>query len=369
MLRPSLQAELPKVRRKILLAYGGGSIKRNGVYDTVISVLREAGKEIVEFSGITPNPRYTEVQACAKLARKRQVDYILAVGGGSVIDCARTAAVEAILDENIYTFENEKYQLPEKTIPMGIVLTLGGTGSDMNWLADINEEEQHEKITYAGKHAVFDFIDPTATLSVPMNQLLTGAFDTLSHYMETYFGKNECVSDEIMEAIMRNVVRSAKAISENPDDRKARTDLLWDSSLALSGLPGAGKMNDFQCHSIDHWISGYTDANHGRTLAVLHPVVYRYIYGEVPAKLARFATEVMGVDDTWMTEAENAFAGIDALEHFIRELSLPISFRELGVSADDETLETIADHCTPNPGCCKQLTRDDFLTILKEGNR
>ena len=369
MIRPGLERELPKVGHKVLLAYGGGSIKRNGVYDTVVEMLKATGKEIVEFSGITPNPRYTEVQACAKLARERQVDFILAVGGGSVIDCARTAAVEAMLDEDIYTFENEKHQLPEKTIPMGIVLTLGGTGSDMNWLAGINDEERHEKITYAGKHAVFDIIDPTATLSVPMNQLLTGAFDTLSHYMETYFGKNECVSDEIMEAIMRNVVRSARAIRKNPDDRKARADLLWDSSLALSGLPGAGKMNDFQCHSIEHWISGYTDANHGRTLAVLHPVVYRYIYHEAPAKFSRFATEVMGIDGTGMTEAETALAGIDALERFIRELGLPTSFRELGVSADDAILESIADRCVPNPGCCKQLTRNDFLAILKECNR
>jgi alcohol dehydrogenase YqhD (iron-dependent ADH family) len=248
---------------------------------------------------------------------------------------------------------------------MGIVLTLGGTGSDMNWLAGVNYEEKHEKVTFAGKHAVFNIIDPAYTVSVPTKQLLTGAFDTLSHYMETYFGKGSFVSDEIMEAIMRNVIRNARTIKNDPKNMDARSELLWDSSLALSGLPGAGKMSDFQCHSIEHWISGYTDANHGRTLAVLHPVVYRYICSEAPEKFARFATEVMGVGTAGRSPLETALAGIDALELFIRELGLPTNFTELGIDVDDAMLETIADQCRPNPGCCRQLTREDFLTILK----
>ena len=290
---------------------------------------------------------------------------MLAVGGGSVIDCVRTAAVQAMLDEDIWEYETVQHKLPRDAIPMGIVLTLGGTGSDMNWLAGVNYEEKHEKVTFAGKHAVFNIIDPAYTVSVPTKQLLTGAFDTLSHYMETYFGKGSFVSDEIMEAIMRNVIRNARTIKNDPKNMDARSELLWDSSLALSGLPGAGKMSDFQCHSIEHWISGYTDANHGRTLAVLHPVVYRYIFSAAPEKFARFATEVMSVDTAGRSPLETALAGIDALELFIRELGLPTNFTELGIDVDDAMLETIADQCRPNPGCCRQLTREDFLTILK----
>ncbi len=360
-----LDAELPQIGARVLLAYGGGSIRRNGVYDEIVGLLKAAGKEIVEFSGITPNPRYAEAQACAKLAREQKVDFMLAVGGGSVIDCVRTAAVQALLDEDIWEYEAVQHKRPLDAISMGIVLTLGGTGSDMNWLAGINHEEKHEKVTFAGKHAVFNIIDPAYTASVPMKQLLTGAFDTLSHYMETYFGKGSFVSDEIMEAIMRNVIRNARSVKNDPENMKARSELLWDSSLALSGLPSAGKMSDFQCHSIEHWISGYTDANHGRTLAVLHPVVYRSVCSEAPEKFARFATEVMGVEAGGRSPLETALAGIDALESFIRELGLPTSFAELGIDTDDALLETIADHCRPNPGCCRQLTRDDFLAILK----
>ena len=164
---------------------------------------------------------------------------------------------------------------------------------------------------------------------------------------------------------MRNVIRNARTIKNDPKNMDARSELLWDSSLALSGLPGAGKMSDFQCHSIEHWISGYTDANHGRTLAVLHPVVYRYIFSAAPEKFARFATEVMSVDTAGRSPLETALAGIDALELFIRELGLPTNFTELGIDVDDAMLETIADQCRPNPGCCRQLTREDFLTILK----
>lgn len=366
MMQYAMDMELPKIGKRVLLAYGGGSIKRNGVYDKVIGMLKAAGKEIIEFPGITPNPRYTEVQACAKLARENEVDFMLAVGGGSVIDCVRTTAVQALLDEDIWTVEVERHELPKDAIPMGIVLTLGGTGSDMNWLAGINDEERHEKITYAGKHAEFDIIDPSFTKSVPMGQLLTGVFDTLSHFMETYFGKGECVSDEIMESIMANVVRNARIIKKNPDDDKARSELLWDSSLAFSGLPAAGKMTDFQCHSIEHWISGYTDANHGRTLAVLHPVVYRRLCEAEPGKFARFAGKVMDIDTEGMTENEAARAGVQALENFIRELGLPTTFEELGIQTDDELLKTIADHCLPNGGCRVQFTRDDFLEILRE---
>ena len=360
-----LETELTQIGTRVMLAYGGGSIRRNGVYDEIVTLLKAAGKEIIEFSGITPNPRYSEVQACAKLAREQKVDFMLAAGGGSVIDCVRTAAVQALLDEDIWEYEAVQHKLPQDAIPMGIVLTLGGTGSDMNWLAGVNYEEKHEKVTFAGRHAVFNIIDPAYTASVPMKQLLTGAFDTLSHYMETYFGQGSFVSDEIMEAIMRNVIRNAKIVQSDPENMDARSELLWDSSLALSGLPGAGKMNDFQCHGIEHWISGYTDANHGRTLAVLHPVVYRYICSTAPEKFARFATEVMGVNAGGRSPLETAMAGIDALEGLIRELGLPTCFTELGIETDDALLEAIADHCRPNPGCCRQLTRDDFLAILK----
>ena len=247
MMQYAMDMELPRIGKRVLLAYGGGSIKRNGVYDKVVGMLKAAGKEIVEFPGITPNPRYTEVQALAKLARENKVDFMLAVGGGSVIDCVRTAAVQALLDEDIWTVEVERHELPKEAIPMGIVLTLGGTGSDMNWLAGINDEERHEKVTYAGKHAEFDIIDPSFTKSVPMGQLLTGVFDTLSHFMETYFGKGDCVSDEVMESIMANVVRNARIIKErlyrrcaDAVDDRAAADSQHEINFIFAGKLCAG---------------------------------------------------------------------------------------------------------------------------------
>lgn len=366
--KQGLDAELPKYGKKVLIAYGGGSIKRNGVYDEIVGILKENGKEIVEFSGINPNPRYEEVQNCAKVARDAKVDLMLAIGGGSVIDCVRAASAQVLLEEDLWTYEMDQGKTPDRFVPMGIILTLGGTGSDLNWLAGIDYEQKHVKGTLRSTHAKFDIIDPAYTMSVPMGQFTTGAFDTLSHYMEAYFGKNSSLSDEINEAIMKSVIRNTRKAIANPDDYEARSELLWASTLALSGLMLAGKIKDFQCHGMEFQISGHTSCNHGRTLAVLHPVVYKHTFRSAPEKFARFARVVMGIDDAGMTEEQTALAGIDALAAYIRELGLPTTFKALGLDMDDDLLKTIAAQCNPNPGCVKQMDKAEFYEILKECN-
>ena len=356
----SLKKELPKYGQTVMLAYGGGSLKRTGLYDRITAILTGAGKTIVDFAGIMPNPTYAKVQEGARLAREKHVDFILAVGGGSVSDCCKIVSAQARLDTDIWDYEYAERKVPTEFIPMGVVVTASGTGSEQNNGAVITNEEKKMKSPLWGCFADFAILDPDLTKTVPMKQVISGAFDTLSHCMETYFGNPHTsnVSDEINEAIQRNVIQNLKAIAKNPDDNHARSELMWDSAMGENGILKLGKQTDFQCHMLEHQLGAYTDCNHGQGLAVLHPTLYRHIYKSAEDKFNRWAQEVWLVQD-----AEDA---IDYLTDLIREVGLPTKLSEMGITLDDKTRRAIADSTIITPGCCKQLTADELYEILKE---
>ena len=355
-------AELGKVGETVMLAYGSGSVKRNGVYDEMKTLLEQAGKKVVDFSGIMSNPTYTKVQEGAALAREHHVDFILAVGGGSVIDCCKVVSAQATLDEDIWNMEYGKGKLPAVGIPMGAVVTASGTGAEMNAGAVITYEEKKWKGPVFGTAASFAVLDPAYTMSVPSMQVLSGAFDTLSHAMETYLGNSDQdnVSDDVALAIMRNTVVNMRRLLEDINDIQARSNLMWDSAMAENGILKCGRLTDFQAHQIEHQLGAYTDCNHGQGLAVIHPAYYRHIVKDAPDKFTRLAKVVFDVD--------TAEAGVDALENLIKECGLPTKMSQLEstVEITPEVLRQVADTCNIIKCNPRELDREEIYQILME---
>lgn len=354
----------------VLLAYGGGSIKRNGVYDEVYEILRAAGKNIYEFSGIMPNPTYAKVQEGAKLARENHIDLILAVGGGSVMDCCKAVSMAAAYPGDLWTdFWARPGVVDFEPVPLGIIVTVSGTGSEMNGGAVITNEELKVKTgrDYPKCNAKFALMDPTYTFSVPTFQMVSGGFDTLSHIMEIYFSQpdEENVSDDIAEALMRGVIRDLRAAIQDRQDYTARSNLMWEATMAENRVIKLGKKTDFECHMMEHQLGAYLDCNHGAGLAVLHPVYYCHICEAGASKFARFATRVWGIAPDGKTEAELAHAGVEALAGFIKEIGLPTTLRELGVT-EQTPLKEIADSCPLVAGSYKKMTHEEILEIFRE---
>lgn len=354
----------------VMLAYGGGSIKRSGVYEEVMECLNKAGKNVVEFSGIGANPTYAKVLEGARLARESKADLILGVGGGSVMDCCKAISMAAVYDGDIWAdFWARPGIIDFNPLPLGVIVTVAGTGSEMNGGAVITNEEQKVKTgrDYPKCNARFALMDPTYTYSVPEKQMVSGGFDILSHIMETYFSEpdEENVSDDISEALMRGVIRDLRAAVRNPEDYNARSNLMWESTMAENRIIKLGKQMDFECHQMKHQLGAYTNCNHGAGLAVLQPVYYRHIYREGLSKFQRFAVNVWGISPEGKTGEELARAGVEALADFIREIGLPATLRELGV---DETtdLKAIADSCNLAPGSYKKMTHEEILKIFRE---
>lgn len=362
-----LKGLLEKYGKTVLMAYGGGSIRKNGIYEQITAVLEAAGKTVVDFAGIMPNPTYAKVQEGASLVRENHVDFILAVGGGSVIDCCKIVAAQAKTEQDIWEMEFSGHQYPHEWLPMGAVVTASGTGAEMNNGAVITNEEKKIKAGVWGAYADFALLDPAYTLSLPMEQVVSGAFDTLSHCMETYFGKPDHItlSDEISEAVMRNTVRNLRLVIQNPQDMEARSELMWASAMGENGILKIGKVTDFQAHQIEHQLGAYTDCNHGQGLAAIHPVLYRHIYESGIERFARFAKEVWGICPEGKNERELALAGIDALADFIKEVGLPTTLTEMGIT-DEGILKAVADTCNITAGCCKKLKPEEIFEILKE---
>lgn len=358
----AFSAELGKVGETVMLAFGGGSVKKNGVYDEMKALLEQAGKKVVDFSGIMSNPTYIKVQEGAELAREYHVDFILAVGGGSVIDCCKVVSAQAMLDEDIWNMEYGKGKFPAAGIPMGAVVTASGTGAEMNAGAVITYEEKKWKGPIFGTAASFAVLDPTYTMSVPSMQVLSGAFDTLSHAMETYLGASdeENVSDDVALAIMRNTVVNMRRLLKDIYDMQARSNLMWDSAMAENGILKCGRLTDFQVHQMEHQLGAYTDCNHGQGLAVIHPAYYRHIVKDAPKKFIRFAKVVFGVD--------TAEAGVEALEDFIRECGLPTKMSQLKstVEITPEVLRQVADTCNIIKCNPRELDREEIYQILLE---
>ena len=353
----------------ILLAYGGGSIKRNGVYDEIMDIFYKAGKQVVEFSGIMANPTYTKVQEGARLARECGADMILAVGGGSVMDCCKAVSLAARYDGDVWDgFWARPGVIDFEPLPLGVIVTVAGTGSECNGGAVITNEAKKIKTgrDYPALNARFALMDPTYTYSVPQKQMVSGSFDILSHIMETYFSApdEDNVSDDIMEALMRSVIRNLRAAIRDPRDYTARSNLMWDATMAENRLIKMGKQCDFECHNMEHQLGAYTNCNHGCGLAVLHPVYYRHIFQDGLPKFVKFAQNVWGIQREGKTDAELALAGIDALAAFIREIGLPTTLKELGAGKDQ--LRPIADSCGISQGSYKKMTHEEIYKIFCE---
>ena len=361
-LAQALSQELPRMGRTVMLAYGGGSLKKSGIYDMLKNLLTQAGKEIVDFSGIMPNPTYTKVQEGAALAKERGVDFILAAGGGSVIDCCKVISVQAMTNEDIWDMEYKSGKFPAAGIPMGAAVTASGTGAEMNAGAVITYEKKMWKGPIVGTSASFAVLDPSCTATVPPMQVISGAFDTLSRAMETYLGNSDedNVSDDVALAIMKNTVVNMRRLLVNSSDMQARGNLMWDSAMAENGILKVGRLTDFQAHQIEHQLGAYTDCNHGQGLAVIHPAYYRHILKDAKEKFTRFAKEVFGKN--------TAEEGLAALTAFIEECGLPTKLGGLQskTAITPQLLRQVADSCNIIKTGPRELSRDEIYKILCE---
>lgn len=347
----------------VLLAYGGGSIKKNGVYEEITGILKAAGKTVTEFTGIMSNPTFDKVREGAKLAREHKIDLILAVGGGSVVDCCKIVCAQTVTDEDLWDLEMVQHKPPTITpIPLGAVVTASGTGAEMNGGAVITNEDAKIKGGMFAAAPRFAILDPEYTMSLPDSQVLSGAFDTLSHAMETYFGRSDRdnVSDEVALAVMVSTVTNMRTLLKDIHDYTARSNLMWTSAMAENGILKVGRLTDFEAHQIEHQLGAYTDCNHGQGLAVIHPAYYRHIVKDAPEKFARLGQVVFGVD--------GAEAAVDALAAFIRECGLPTKLSQLRSKTEitPELLRHVADSTNLLPNGPRQLTHDEVYEILME---
>ena len=355
---------------RVMLAYGSGSIKKNGIYDGIVAILNEAGKSIVEFSGIISNPTYEKVMEGARLAKEQQVDLILGIGGGSVIDCCKAVSMAAVSKVDIWEhYLENRGRIDFTPLPLGVVVTVAGTGSEMNGGAVITNTEKKIKtgIDYPECNPKFAMLNPEYTFTVPKRQMISGSFDTLSHIMETYFSApdEDNISDDISEALMKSVIKNLRIAIESPKNYIARSNLMWASTMAENRVIKLGKNMDFEAHQIEHQLGAYTNCNHGEGLAVITPVYYRHIYSYGQKKFARFAVNVWNIPAQGKTEEELAQLGVEALAQFIKEIGLPTTLRELGIN-NQSLLKTIANSCHISKGSYKRMTHEEILEILQE---
>ncbi len=356
--------------KKVMFAYGGDSITGNGIYDEIMESLAKAEKNVIEFSGICENPTYEKVLEGAKLAKENEIDFILAVGGGSVMDCCKAVSMAAVYDGDVWNDFFARHGFMEfDPVPLGAVVTETETGSEMNVRAVITNEALKIRTgrDYSKCNPRFALIDPSYSYCVPQRQMVSDGFDTLSHIMEIYFSKpdEDNVSDDMAEALMKNVIQNLRAAIVNPKDYTARSNLIWDAAMADNRILKLGKQADFQCQQMEYQLAAYTNCNQGEGLAVLHPVYCRHIYRNGSRKFRRFAVNVWGISDSGKTEEETAHEGVEALADFIKEVGLPVSLRDLG--ADENTdLKQIADSCILSGGSYKQMTHREIHEIFQE---
>lgn len=357
--------------KTVMLAYGGGSIKHNGVYDDVVAALKEAGKTIVELSGVMPNPTVEKMQEGVAAVRANDVDFILAVGGGSTIDYAKAVSVAAGYDGDAWQHfwvEQADPTPDQKTVPVGAVLTMAGTGSEMNGGSVITNTATKMKIGKVFGEEVmprFAVLNPRYTFSVPQRQMVAGIFDIMSHIMEQYFsGDDDSTSDYLAEGLMRSVVASSRVAVKDPMNYEARSNIMWSATWALNTLIGKGKTQDWEVHMLGHAISAITDATHGMTLAAVSPTYYRHIMGYALDRFARFAHCVWDIPTEGKSDEQLASEGIYALADWIKEIGAAANLRELGVS--EELIEPIAKATLIGDSGYHTLDFEEVVDILKE---
>lgn len=360
--------ELNKYGPNILLVYGKTAIKKIGLYDKVVEILSSCNKNIVELPGIKPNPTYTQVLQGAELVRKNNIDLILAVGGGSVIDCAKAISVSAYCEDDPW----QKYwvdfkEVDNKIIPVASILTMVGTGSEMNAGSVITNEEtmiKEGRVFSPDVNPVFSILNPEYTYTVPKLQMVSGIYDIISHLCEQYFsGTDDNTSDYLLEAIMKSVINSTRVALNDHENYEARSNIMWSATVALNKMSGVSKEQDWMVHSIEHQIGAYTDCPHGVGLAIVSIPYYRHIYKYGLSKFVRFAKNVWNVSEDGKSDEEIALEGIDRLEDFIKEMGMPLSLKEIGTT--NKMLSKIASSVTPG-GYYKRIERDEVLQILRE---
>ena len=362
-----LPEELVKFGKNVLLAYGGGSIKRTGLYDRVIEALHASGKNVFELSGIMPNPRTEKVYEGIELCRAHKIDLILAVGGGSTVDCAKAIAVGAPAEGDFWEKFYVNWEAAETGIPLGVILTIPATGSELDKSAVITNFATGEKNCYDSEWEFprFAILDPTLTYSLPKNQMVNGIVDTMSHRMELYISPpdDDFLTDALAEAAMRTEIAAARKAVVDPMDYEARASLMWTSSFALCGMLNNGKKTDWESHCIEHPLSALFDVAHGAGLSVVHPAYLEYIFDSAVPRLARFARNVWGVSAEGKSETEQAQEGIAALRKFFHEeLGAPASLRELGVPED--CFARVAELTDLSCYAYTPLTSGDVIEIL-----
>nr|WP_316614603.1 iron-containing alcohol dehydrogenase [uncultured Ruminococcus sp.] len=363
-----LNDELPKYGKNVQLIYGGGSIKKNGVYDAVTKILKENGKTIVEDADVMPNPTVEKLREGVRIARENHVDLLLAVGGGSCCDYAKAVSVSVNCDDDPWDKYYIRFEEPDcEIIPVGCILTMAGTGSEMNGGAVITNHEQKLKIGHVfGDHVMpkFSILNPTFTFSLPKRQMVAGIYDIFNHICEQYFsGEDDNTSDYLAEALMKSVIHSSLIAIDDPENYEARSNIMWTATWALNTLISRGKTTDWMVHMLGQAVGAITDATHGMTLAAVSLPYYRFIKPYGLRKFVRFATEVWGVDPNGKSEEQIADEGLSAMKSWMKQLGVAMNLTELGVTPD--MIEDIADATIILDGGYKKLSRDEVVAVLK----
>ena len=363
-----LKDEMKKYGENILLVYGGGSIKKSGLYDEITAILKECGKNVAEVSGVMPNPTVDKLREGVKIARENNSDFILAVGGGSVCDYSKAVSVSVHCDDDPWEKYYIRFEEPDcEIVPVGCVLTMAGTGSEMNGGAVITNHEQHLKIGHVFGDDVmpkFSILNPRYTMTLPKYQMVAGIYDIMNHICEQYFsGEDDNTSDYISEGLMRGLIHASRIAVKDTQDYEARSNIMWTATWALNTLVSRGKSTDWMVHMLGQSVGAYTDATHGMTLAAVSLPYYRYIMPYGLKKFARFATEVWGISPDGKTDEQLAEVGLAAMENWMKELGLVMKISELGVT--DDMIEGIADGTIILDGGYKLLDRDEVVKVLK----
>ncbi|MBO5522654.1 MAG: iron-containing alcohol dehydrogenase [Roseburia sp.] len=365
-----LNTELPKYGDNVVLVYGGGSIKKNGIYDMVMEILKKNGKNVAEISGVMPNPTLAKLYEGIEIARKHQANLLLAVGGGSVCDYTKAVSVSVNCQEDAWEKYYLRFEEPDcELIPVGCVLTMVGTGSEMNAGAVITNQETKQKIghVFASEDVMpkFSILNPKFTLTLPHYQMVAGIYDIFNHICEQYFsGEDDNTSDYISEGLMRSLLHASRIANQNPQDYEARSNIMWTATWALNTLVSRGKATDWMVHMLGQAVGGYTNATHGMTLSAVSLPYYRYIMPYGIEKFKRFAVNVWDVNPEGKSDRQIAEEGLAAMESWMKELGLVMNITELG--ATEEMIEGIADVTAVLPGGYKVLAREDIIRILRE---
>ncbi len=365
-----LNTELPKYGKNVVLIYGGGSIKKNGIYDDVIKILEAQGKNVAEIAGVMPNPTLAKLYEGIEIARKHQADLLLAVGGGSVCDYAKAVSVSVNCEEDPWEKYFVRFEEPScETLPVGCVLTMVGTGSEMNAGCVITNQETKQKIghVFADEKIIprFAILNPRYTMTLPHRQMAAGIYDIFNHICEQYFsGEDDNTSDYIGEGLMRSVLHASRIANKNPQDYEARSNLMWTATWALNTLIAKGKSTDWMVHMLGQAVGAYTNATHGMTLAAVSLPYYRYILPYGLPKFKRFAIEVWKVNPEGKKDEEIAEEGLKAMEDWMKELGLSMKISELGATKD--MIDGIADATLLLEGGYKVLSRKEAVEILEE---